>query len=248
MAFARRLAIPILLAAVVSAACSSAQPGSSSAAPVSASTAGGSVSASPPTEADLGLPSNATFVHTRQADIDGDGVPDLVALYANGPLYQSSTRWTLRVMLATGAIIDKTLDPRGGALCINLPRCEFQSLYNADGVPGDEIFLLLDHISTYNTVSVFKLSDGQIISSGSFWADGGDVDYKFGYSCTQSGGQPVIVQHSFTQPNWPTGRWLQRDQVYSWQGASLVKSGSPSATTLAAGVSPPSNLVGGHCP
>jgi len=246
MAIARGLAMPILLAAVAPIACSSSSPGGSSPASVSASTAGGSasVATSPSTWADLGLPSDATSVSSRHGDIDGDGVPDLVALHANGPLYHSSTEWTLRVVLATGETIDKTLD----GTCINLSRCEFQSLYDADGVPGDEISLLVEHITTFNTVSVFKLADGQIVSSGSFQAAGGDVGYEFGFSCTQDEGQPVIVQHSFNRPHAFSGHWTQEDQVYSWKGASLVKSGSPSTTTLAAGVEFPSDLVGEHCP
>jgi len=85
--------------------------------------------ASPPTEAGPGLPPDVTFVRTRQGDIDGDGVPDLLALYVNGPLFHPSTQWTLRVALATGETIDKTLVPGQNSVCINLPRCEFQSLY-----------------------------------------------------------------------------------------------------------------------
>jgi len=261
MVFVRRFAIVLFPAVVLaSVACSSATTGGPSptsglpSGPTKTQRVTPTPTSEPSPEPEIPhLPPDAARASVGQADIDGDGRPDSTLLY----VARNPRRWILRVVLATGEktqrIIGEGDDPFTPELAICSAGCEIEALHNADGKPGAEIFLFLQHITTWNTIGVYKLAGDQIVYSGAFMSDGGDMTYNHGYTCTRIEGQPVIVQHSFSRNHSYSRHWTQENQIFKWRGAKLVESG-PSATgtlttpSASGGSWPPKHITGGHCP
>jgi hypothetical protein len=206
-------------------------------APVSQSFRYGSSCPAAPTNPYLTSPAGCLSV--READVDGDGRPDLLLLYTHPGVKRFNYHFTLKVFLASGGIV--TVQLSAG----DIP-ASFLLLRNVNGRPGVEMFVHTAHISTSEEAAIYTFNGIALQRAGSFAYDGYDIgEVQFGIVCHVP---KTIVQYEFSTntPGPASGRiWKELATTLSWQGAAL----KPAATTTATfkGANPPAGLVGVGC-
>lgn len=163
------------------------------------------------------------------ADVNGDGSADQVAVQ------QESGEAKLRVVIAAGADLTLPLDaPALG------PYPRLLGSADVDGQPGDDLFVDLAHISTYDTIAVFSLRDDALTRIFRGWAFGSDVDSRFGLSCIPS--QRRIVTRTFALTG--RSRWSRTTVVNTFRSDGTLRRGK---TRRASVRSVPRRQVGVHC-
>jgi hypothetical protein len=172
----------------------------------------------------------------RLGDVDGDGKPDLVLLYTKPGVRSPAYRFTLKVFRSEGGTATARL-PEG-----DIP-ATIAALRNVNGVPGAELFIHLEHITTSETMALYTFSGGRLRRAGELSYGGSDFGIRFGFTC-RLGPPPTVVQDEFSLTHGP-GTWSHTSTTYTWSGAALAK-GSAHTTTFH-GKRAPRSLVGVHC-
>lgn len=163
------------------------------------------------------------------ADINGDGVADQV------DVNQDAGEATLRVVISGGADLTLPLDvPALG------PYPRLLGSANVNGQPGDEVFVDLAHISTYDTVSVISLRGDTLATVFQGWAFGSDVDTRFGISCVPS--RRRIVTRTFARIS--ASRWRRTTVVRTFRRDGSLERGKTHRARVRAA---PRDQVGVHC-
>ena len=166
------------------------------------------------------LPPRSGCVSVLRVDVDGDGRPDLVLLYAHlghhsfGGRYPP-TSFTLEVVRASGSVVRA-----------RLPRPEFNAALvesgNVNGVPGAELFIQVVRISSGSAGEVYTFHDGRLIRERVTLGWGGDSATKAGFAC-RPGRPPTLIVRTFELQGLENGRWQQTQTVFAWHGAVLER-------------------------
>jgi hypothetical protein len=174
------------------------------------------------------------------ADIDGDGRPDLVLLYAR-PITGTGASLkaypeTLKVIRASGGVVQAHFKPA-------IPGPGIVAVRNVNANPGDELFIYSSWISSGAQVRVYSFHAGKLIRGGANLQMGGDSADRFGFDCLRRP-TPEIVQRDYSLIG-PTiyGRWRLTTYTYGWEGATLhlvnrqiaIHHGWPSGSTIRPG-------------
>jgi hypothetical protein len=138
------------------------------------------------------LPARVGCVTVERADVDGDGRPDLILLYATLARNQSGTgfvprRFTLKVVRASG-----------GMLTARVPHLENDTILrvrNVNGRPGAEIFIQEGSISSGSFARVYTFDGRRLLRAGGF-TYGGDSASRYGFVCRR-GDPATIIQYAF---------------------------------------------------
>ena len=174
------------------------------------------------------LPSRAGCVSVLRVDVDGDGRPDLVMLYASlthqrfGSLYLPRS-FTLEVVLAGGDTVR-----------LQLPRPESNASLieygNVNNWPGAELFIQVGRISSGSWAVVYTFRGGRLIRAGVTLAYGGDSASRAGFTCHRRT-TSTIVQHTFLLgASRERGPWQRTDTTYVWRGPRLRRAGRQTTT------------------
>lgn len=182
------------------------------------------------------LTAPAGCLTVRLADVDGDGRPDLVLLYARPAVRRTSYRFTLEVYRASGRTLTVPL-PEG-----DIP-ATLERLRNVNGRRGVEIFIHFEHISTDESIEVIAFDGRGLTLAGNLSYGGYDAGLRFGFTC-RLGQAPTVEQDEFFLSPTP-GRWYDNATTYRWTGATLRK--DTTHTTPFTGTTPPRGQVGIHC-
>jgi hypothetical protein len=160
-------------------------------------------------------------------DIDGDGRPDLVLLYAH-PITGTGASLkaypeTLKVVRASGGVVTARLKPA-------IPSPGIVAIANVNADPGDELFIYGSWISSGAQIEVYGFHAGTLVQAGGTLQMGGDSADRFGFNCVRTP-RPEIIQHDYSLigPNI-YGRWRLTTDTYAWSGATLQLIGR--ATTI----------------
>jgi hypothetical protein len=187
------------------------------------------------------LPARSGCVGVFRIDVDGHGRPDLVLLYGDlghrhyGRGYVP-VGYGLEVVRATGAITQTRLGTLDGPPA-------FIRHGNVNGVPGAELFLRLEEISSGDTYGAYTFHDGRLTRVTRSLSAGGDSIVKEGFSC-RAGARPRLISRTMTGIGTRLpGRWRWTVTTYAWHGATLrriaqrrfVRRGLPSARAIAPG-------------
>jgi hypothetical protein len=188
------------------------------------------------------LPRNAGCVSVLRADMTGGGRTDLVLLYAD----LSSRRvksgyetagFTLEVVQPGGAIARTQVQAD--------PFPDIDRVGNINGVPGDELVLHLDDVSSGDTYGIYSFHSGAVTLVRPLLSAGGDSADKEGFACSLSL-QPRLVVRVMTMLG-PTirGRWRWTVITFRWEPDGLalhrvnrrkfVRRGLPAGRDIAAG-------------
>jgi hypothetical protein len=181
----------------------------------------------------LYLPSHSGCVTVRRADVNGDGRRDLIIVYStldpkppprvpSEPAvsrgYFRATATFLRVVLAGGATLTARITgtPMTHAAAID-------AIARVNGLPGPEIFLQVERISSGATDVAYGYQAGHLVSAGVFLGYGGDSADTGGFNCV-AGNPPRLIRRDY-QLIGPTiyGWWKERVAVLTWHGARLVQ-------------------------
>jgi hypothetical protein len=160
------------------------------------------------------------------ADIDGDGRPDLVLLYAR-PITGAGASLkaypeTLKVVRAEGGTIQARLKP-------TTPAPGLIAVDNVNGRRGDALFVATNWTSSGPEVLIYSFLAGNLVDSGATLNVGGDSADRFGINCMRTP-RPEIIQHDYSLigPNI-YGRWRLTTYTYIWSGATLRRIGRATA-------------------
>lgn len=152
------------------------------------------------------------------ADIDGEGRPDLVLLYAR-PITGTGASLkaypeTLKVIRASGEVVQVHFKPV-------VPGPGIVAVRNVNANPGDELFIYGSWISSGAQVQVYSFDAGKLIRARANLQMGGDSADRFGFNCLRRP-IPEIVQRDYSLIG-PTiyGRWRLTTYTYDWDGAIL---------------------------
>ena len=175
-----------------------------------------------------------TLVYRAHADVDGDGRSDTILLKA------SATGGSLQVKLATGAPISvKTASDAPF-----LPG--LVAAGNVNGLPGAELFVDEQHITTDEVIAVYTLSGGRLMRAGALPAYGSDFGIRFGMSCRAAAGRHYVDDDLYQLLGNGSGRhWTLQRTSYEWRGARLRQTASHPAHRISTG--PSRSQVGVHC-
>ena len=164
------------------------------------------------------LPPRSGCVSVLQVDVDGDGRPDLVLLYAHlghrsfGGRY-APTSFTLEVVRASGSVVRARLPrPESNAALVESG--------NVNGVPGAELFIQVGRISSGSSADVYTFHDGRLIRGRVTLGWGGDSATQAGFAC-RPGRPPTLIVRSFELQGLENGRWQQTQTVFAWHGPVL---------------------------
>ncbi len=95
-----------------------------------------------------------------------------------------------------------------------------------NGVPGDELTLLLDDISSGDTYGLVTFNAGRLALVHPLLSAGGDSVFREGFAC-RLGPRPRVISRTMvlgnSQPVY--GRWRWTVTTYAWHGAALRKTG-----------------------
>jgi hypothetical protein len=180
----------------------------------------------------------AGCLSVRLADVDGDGRPDLVALYAH-----PGTAYRFRLVVRRAS---------GGALAARLSAADIpatiQRVRDVNGRPGVEIFIHDAHITTEEDMAVYTAAHGRLTRAGRLAYGGSDHGIRFGFTC-HPGPPARIVQYQFTitsfAPQIFRRIWRRSATTYRWSGSRLKRGATE--TSLVEEASPPRREVGAHC-
>jgi hypothetical protein len=152
------------------------------------------------------------------ADVDGDGRPDLVLLYARlitgtGASLKAYPE-TLKVVLAGGGVAQARFAPA-------IPGPGIVAVGNVNASPGDELFIYGSWISSGAQVEVFSFNAGKLVRAAANLQMGGDSADRFGFNCVRTP-RPEIIQRDYSLLG-PTiyGRWRLTAYTFVWDGAAL---------------------------
>jgi hypothetical protein len=189
----------------------------------------------PPESPSRYLPRGAGCVSVVRADVDGDGRPDLIVLYALG-IHRLG-----RGFVPTSFIL-KVVRASGGVLSVRVPHLENDTIIgvrNVNSRPGSEIFIQEGSISSGSAAGVYTFDGRQLRRVGGF-TYGGDSAQQYGFTCRR-GKNAAIVQHQFLlESGGEDGRWQETDTTFTWFGAKLRRT---SQHTRYRKGSPPSSLT-----
>ena len=144
---------------------------------------------------------------------------DLVMLYArlarHTPAGFAPGRFSLELVRPSGAITR-----------IRLPATDVPPaivrIGNANGVPGDELTLLLEDISSGDTYGIVTFATGRPVLVHPLLSAGGDSVDREGFAC-RPGPPPRLLSRTMvlmnSQPVY--GRWRWTVSTYAWHGATL---------------------------
>jgi hypothetical protein len=191
------------------------------------------------------VPRRSGCVTRIHPDVNGDGRPDRILLYAHLSTRRAGqgfipTYFTLEVLLAGGG----KFTARIGHLRANVT---VDGAGDVNDRAGAELFLTENRFRAHGVllaparqlVLVYSFDRQELIRAGSFWW-WGDATRKYGITCHEHR-SPVIVQHEFLRQ----GRvWRRIDTTYRWFGASLRQT----ATVITRRrMPPPQNLTTVDC-
>jgi hypothetical protein len=164
------------------------------------------------------LPPRSGCVSALRVDVDGDGRPDLVLLYAHlshrrfGGRY-APTAFTLEVVRATGGTVRTRIPaPEDNASLVEAG--------NVNGIPGAELFVQVGRISSGSSADLYTFHAGRLVRLPVILGWGGDSATRAGFAC-RAGRPPVLIERSFELQGSEYGRWQQIETVYAWHGAAL---------------------------
>jgi len=205
-------------------------------APVSQTFINGSSCPAAPANAYLTSPAGCLSV--READVDGDGPPDLLLLYTHPGVKNGTYEFTLKVYRASGGVLTAQL-PAG-----DIP-ASFLLLRNVNARPGVETFVHYMHLSTGEGLVIYTFSTGKLQRVGQF-TYGVHPFVQFGVTCHPP---TSIVEDEFSLRSLtlPAAqrKWTHLTTTDIWVGASLNP--GPRKTTTFTGAFPPARDVGLHC-
>lgn len=168
------------------------------------------------------LPRNAGCVSVLRADMTGGGKTDLVLLYADLGRHRIGTgfvptEFTLEVVQPGGKIARTRVRAE--------PFAWITRVGNINGVPGAELVLHLDDISSGDTYGIYTFHAGRIALVRPLLSAGGDSAAKEGFVC--GGSSPRKVLSMVMELLGPTihGRWRWTVSNYEWHGATLRRTG-----------------------
>ena len=165
------------------------------------------------------LPRHVGCVVVLRAPVAPGDRGDLVILYARlAPRAAGGFppgRYTLELVRPSGAIT-RTLLPATDA------PPGFVHAGNVNGVPGDELTLLLDDISSGDTYALVTFHAGRLALVRPLLSAGGDSVFREGFAC-RAGPSPRVISRTMvlgnSQPVY--GRWRWTVTTYDWRGAVL---------------------------
>lgn len=166
------------------------------------------------------LPRRSGCVSEAIADVDGDGRPDLVVLYAQLTSHRVGgwflpAAFTLRVARAGGSALSAHLPHPISNPSIILVR-------NVNDRAGAEIFVQDGCISSGCSAGTYTFDGRGLRVAGSF-TYGGDSAQQYGFTC-QRGARATITQHRFLlQTGGANALWQQTDTIFTWFGAKLKR-------------------------
>jgi hypothetical protein len=132
----------------------------------------------------------AGCLSVRLVDVDGDGRPDLVLLYARPNVEHFRFRFTLKAYRASR-----------GALVAHIPvgdiPATIERLRDVNNRRGVEVFLHEVHISTAELMGIYTFDGKKLRRAGAFSYGGYDAGLKFGFTCHR-GTPATIVQDQFS--------------------------------------------------
>jgi hypothetical protein len=165
------------------------------------------------------LPRRSGCVSAAVADVDGDGRPDLIMLFAE----LSSQRidggflpiaFTLKVVRASWPALIKYIAPDVHPAII--------LVRDVNNRPGAEIFVQEQCISSGCGASVYTFDGRRLRLAGGF-EYGGDSGQQYGVTCHR-GKNATITQHQFLlQTGGAHALWQQTDTVFTWVGPKLER-------------------------
>lgn len=175
------------------------------------------------------------LVYSAHADLDGDGHGDLVTLHR-----QPVTVGHIDVQLATGRALGITL--RSDAPFVP----GLAATGNVNGVPGDELFVDIQHFPSNEVIGVFTYAGGHLRLAQKLLAFSGDFPIRNGIVCTTAGAKHRITQYQFQLhvigPHW---HWARKVTVYTWKGSALRATSSHPFRFIKG--HPPKGQLGVHC-
>lgn len=188
------------------------------------------------------LPRSAGCVSVLRADMTGGGRTDLVLLYADlgrsriGTGF-APTRFTLEVVQPGGKIARTQVQAE--------PFPWITRVGNINGIPGAELVLHLDDISSGDYYGIYTFHADRIETVRPQLSAGGDSAAKQGFFCqVAAGGRPVVVARTMILLGRTIyGRWRWTMKTYVFHGAKLylirqgsfVRRGLPGRRTMPAG-------------
>ncbi len=174
------------------------------------------------------------LVYSAHADVDGDGRPDTILLKA------SATGGSLRVKLAAGPLI--SLSTASDAPF--LPG--LVAVGNVNSLPGAELFVDEQHITTDEVIAVYTFSGGRLIRAGALPAYGSDFGIRFGMSCRAAAGRHYVEDDLYQLLGSGRGRhWTLQRTSFQWRGAILRLIARHPTHMISTG--PSRSQVGVHC-
>ncbi|HTU28997.1 MAG TPA: hypothetical protein VMF07_06430 [Solirubrobacteraceae bacterium] len=164
------------------------------------------------------LPREVGCVSVRRADIVGGDHTDLLVLYARlgrrtsgGYLWR---RFTLELIRPSGQSTRLRLGYTDAFPYI-------ARIGNLNGVPGDELVLHLDDISSGDTYGIVTFSRGRLVLVRPLLSAGGDSVYKEGFTCGNRHRSVVSTTMVLLNSQPVDGRWRWSVRTYAWLGARL---------------------------
>ncbi|HYB29396.1 MAG TPA: hypothetical protein VEF89_22485 [Solirubrobacteraceae bacterium] len=185
------------------------------------------------------LTSPAGCLSVREADVDGDGQPDLVLLYTHPGVRLGNYHFTLKLFRASGGIVTVQL-PAG-----DIP-ASFLLLRNVNVRPGVEIFIHTVHISTNEGMALYTWNGTTLQRAGTFSYDGYELStVQFGVVCHAP--KTIMAYEFSTNKPLPASQrvWKEFATTLRWVGPALTPGPTVTATFKAA--NPPAGLVGVRC-
>lgn len=169
------------------------------------------------------LPRDVGCISVLRADMTGGGTKDLVLLYADLGRHRAGadfepTRFTLEVVRPGGATARSRVQSE--------PFPWITRVGNINEVPGDELVLHLDDISSGDTYGIYTFRAGRIKLVRPLLSAGGDSASKEGFACEKLRGTATLTSQTLILLG-PTihGRWRWMVTTYAWRGATLRKVG-----------------------
>jgi hypothetical protein len=177
------------------------------------------------------LPARSGCVTAIRADVDGDGLPDLILVYSRlgrripSSWYAGSVPPSLRRdFVADGAFV-KVVTAGGGSASAKIAgswAASVDAVAHVNGTPSSELLLEVSRGSSGASYAAYGLSDGRLVPAGVTFLAGGDSAAKSGFDCVP-GNPPQLIQRTFELIG-PTiyGWWRETNVRYAWHGPRLV--------------------------
>lgn len=171
------------------------------------------------------LPPRAGCVTSAAADLDGDGSPDRVAVYAvlEGA---KPKRWSLDVRLETGSFASVALAGSRHSYPVLV------GAVDADADGDDDLFVkLFDHLYHGAGQAVMRIFQWDGSALVPVRRHGKPLDFRVG-GVTQWGegahcddvdddGRPELILHRIETHDHAFKRWVWREQVFTWRGSRV---------------------------